>query len=922
MNAGSDVPRSFTQESREGVVLVNMRRFSEAIMGYMQDSKNVGWLAALLETYEIADSNRDEHDASYGRIPIVESRAHRGYKRYSQSVEGSQGFLNHASMRTEHKLQVPHGYKMPPINFHRQIRHHLFAEEWYDVDMKSSHPSIYRCVCKRYGIATPMLDSYCSDKKPFVEAVMQHCSNKVSPDDVKQLPIRILNDGGYGGARFNEQTGQVERCGWVSGLFEQQPPVVLEGDELTPPAVVRALQKEIKRTALALVQVPEIAKELAVLAAIPSRNPDASPLKLLARLMQTHEARIEDAAMDACRAAGWETQLYMYDGHLVHRDSAPPEQVLQVCSAAALSVGFQISYELKEMQLNRAWLGVADSVPRHVIEEVKSAWQAQRAAGMECYADPRASIEQRAQALKNLARDMLRIGYAASKTQFEYAHTKIIRGGMYAFITPDGEIDAVTPSKLKDMYEHLKVLVPTTKIIRGKEVQVMVEKTFISKWMNDPDIRLSISMDFAPPPIKVGPGVFNTFQGFAIEKNVPCPVDLDALPEHVRRRVLRGLEVYLYHLLLLTDNVQEHADAFERWLAHLFQRPGEKCTRLFLLRGKMGAGKNSIFELLIKPMLGGYYKQTSSMDRVMGKHSNVFVDALLIVMDEANFSDSVKYVEALKDLITSDTRRYEQKCHDERTVRNLARLVATSNNMNPLVVDEHNRRVQVFDASDDRVGDKAYFFELADLFSDPLVQRAVFDRLMSLDISDYDCKTRDGIVQTAALTEMQGCNMPKIQRFAAELCWNLREDIMLLMERQATEDKKDKKKDKKKGEDEGIGFCNGRWKLLPGVPVRIHLENDWAREQYNNAETMKALGLKPNTNPVGPVAFGKEWSRLPGFKFSKIGPNDKRLAGCVIDVRQLWTACTQMGYPKAEEWFFSCEIGYAFAQKKEQSDSL
>lgn len=522
------------------------------------------------------------------------------------------------------------------------------------------------------------------------------------------------------------------------------------------------------------------------------------------------------------------------------------------------------------------------------IPEVQQAANAPKPS-LQWFVDPSISTADRNTAMLTLGERMNMMTFGEAKKEFEQVHVKIYKGGMYSIIEPDGEVLLVGRDKMMDVYLHLMYRYP----VKGKKGKVTWHtEPFLKKWLRTPNIKVAMKIDFAPPPIPVVVGTFNTFNGFPIAHCVPTPSDL----ANPTTKQARCLELYLEQLLVLTSYNAEHQQYLDARFCDIFQFPGRKCPRALIFRGPMGAGKNIILAKLLKPILGHYYRQMQSMDRLLGRFSNAFVDTLLLVLDEVEIRDSVKFIEAFKDLVTEETRPYEKKCVDEVVVRNLARIVITTNNDNCMVIPEGNRRVEVFDVAPDKIDDAEYFREMADLFKDPECQRFMYDYFCTKDISGYDFTNKKTLVVTPALKDMMGLNLNIHVRFAGELCWSMRNDIILAM-----------------------SGATKNWIVEPHVkmisPGIFRAKSSWLYTKFHDVEEMKSMHIRAPKEILGSKAFGTRMGDVEGVIKSSIGK--ARLAAFDFDVRAIWNYCAQHGYVIADDFKLPHEQGYCEFQEKD-----
>lgn len=138
----------------------------------------------------------------------------------------------------------------------------------------------------------------------------------------------------------------------------------------------------------------------------------------------------------------------------------------------------------------------------------------------------------------------------------------------------------------------------------------------------------------------------------------------------------------------------EYADYFERWIAHMFQRPGEKTTNAVILASVLnGIGKSLLGEV-IRGIVGREGSVAVELDRLKSNFNKVLERKLFVQMDEAD-GTFLGLESKLKDLVTADTVVIEPKGFDAYVVDNYARIFMTSNSTRPIRLDAENRRFLV-----------------------------------------------------------------------------------------------------------------------------------------------------------------------------------------------------------------------------------
>ena len=211
---------------------------------------------------------------------------------------------------------------------------------------------------------------------------------------------------------------------------------------------------------------------------------------------------------------------------------------------------------------------------------------------------------------------------------------------------------------------------------------------FVSRWMGD--VRIREVTRIVCDPQNADPKAYNMWNGFAAERLPPCCcAAVDALVAPIVHHIGR----------VMTDDNAEHTGWVLDYLANIIQRPHRKTQVAISLFGKQGCGKGILFDFFRTKVLGdNCSKQTSNPNAdLFGGFASGLVNSVMVQIDEiTNLKDKK---DALKDLITSDKVRYEQKGKDCIVVQNLANLIFTSNNESTLSIAADDRRFVLFKCS-------------------------------------------------------------------------------------------------------------------------------------------------------------------------------------------------------------------------------
>ena len=265
-----------------------------------------------------------------------------------------------------------------------------------------------------------------------------------------------------------------------------------------------------------------------------------------------------------------------------------------------------------------------------------------------------------------------------------------------------------------------------------------VAKSFIHKWLQDPFKRevKKIVVD----PRRTLCGVYNLWEGYLAEALTPVPDDkveelVEPIISHIREVIANGNEGHTNYLI--------------DWIANIIQKPWEKTNVAIMLYGKEGCGKDIIYDFLREVVMGERCTfQTSDPENdIFGRFASGLVNKVLVQIDEVKSLHA--HADKLKNIITCDTIRSEQKGVNTITVKNFANLIFTSNNDNALAVSTDARRFVLFRCSPKYTGDKTYFTELRKHMAKAEVARALYQFMMKRDLSIY----ADGFQEYRPITE-------------------------------------------------------------------------------------------------------------------------------------------------------------------------
>jgi hypothetical protein len=228
-------------------------------------------------------------------------------------------------------------------------------------------------------------------------------------------------------------------------------------------------------------------------------------------------------------------------------------------------------------------------------------------------------------------------------------------------------------------------------VVGDKEKLVPVSKI----WMEWEKANKCIGITFKPglesERIISGKGMtklFNTFSGMAVQ---PKKGDVAPWLTVIREVLASGDEAL--------------ADRIVAWMAYNVQQFGDVSKKIplwMVFKGKQGAGKSSVFEVLAK-CFGRHGVILDKPQQVIGQFNSMLTESVFVILEEALFAKDHRVVGPLKNLISGRLTTIERKGIDAVQVPNYTFGVIISNEMDPVPMDDDNRRLEVHEVSDCRV---------------------------------------------------------------------------------------------------------------------------------------------------------------------------------------------------------------------------
>jgi hypothetical protein len=344
--------------------------------------------------------------------------------------------------------------------------------------------------------------------------------------------------------------------------------------------------------------------------------------------------------------------------------------------------------------------------------------------------------------------DMIRLSnmthpYDFVKQVFEKTHFKVINP--FCFVEEnDDKLNIKDEQKTRKAYINIYC-----KIKQESESGEIKEKKvpFMDMWLKDPKIRTYDYFDFLPPPLLCPPNVFNMWSGFAIDQ-IESELESRGSPS-----------MFLKHASILVNHDPVCLKYFINWLAQIVQQPGKLIGIALVFISNEGAGKNIFLDHFAQIIGKQFYFETADPEKdLFGRFCNGRKNKLLIDIDESRRKDTFANADIIKNMITSEHLNYEQKGIDPIEICNFNRFVFTTNHMHPIKITDNSRRFVLFECSNEKIGNTAYFKAFATYMQDPINQKAIMAHLRSIDLSDFNWNDRP--ITETYLANKQACADP------------------------------------------------------------------------------------------------------------------------------------------------------------------
>jgi len=202
-------------------------------------------------------------------------------------------------------------------------------------------------------------------------------------------------------------------------------------------------------------------------------------------------------------------------------------------------------------------------------------------------------------------------------------------------------------------------------------------------------------------------------------------------------------------------------DYLFKWLAWTLRHPGEPSEVAVVLRGLKGTGKGILARVLLD-IFASHGQHISNREHLTGRFNSHLMHCCFIFLDEAIWPGDKPGEGTLKRIVTEPTLTIEAKGFDACEARNRLSIMMSSNEDWVCPASHDERRFAVFNVSDARRTDRAYFAALVDEIKTGGTE-AFFADMLAMELGDWH--PRNDVPET------EGLAMQKQESARPELDW-------------------------------------------------------------------------------------------------------------------------------------------------------
>ena len=247
---------------------------------------------------------------------------------------------------------------------------------------------------------------------------------------------------------------------------------------------------------------------------------------------------------------------------------------------------------------------------------------------------------------------------------------------------------------------------------------------------------------FDPNPKFDDPNIFNFWTGF-VE-----PIRGDITP-------------FLNHIDNLIEGTQEQKAHIIKLIGFTVKFPHIRTDTTIILQGKQGSGKTTISETL-RAMCPNHTAVVDNLEQLLTNFNHEYHHTKYFLHEESIFSGDKKTNEQIKPLITGTTRKSRIKNVTSIEIQNYSFHIFTSNNDNPVRIEDSDRRHNAFTCSNKLIGYKSYFKEYYDWLNNGGANALVHFFQNEVDYTHFEPTIA---IETGAKNLIKAQNLDPIESF-------------------------------------------------------------------------------------------------------------------------------------------------------------
>ena len=252
---------------------------------------------------------------------------------------------------------------------------------------------------------------------------------------------------------------------------------------------------------------------------------------------------------------------------------------------------------------------------------------------------------------------------------------------------------------------------------KGEEIEE--PKQIGPYWLKWTKRRSYEGIDLVPGGPEVLPGGYlNLWKGFAVD---PVAGGWPLMKRHIREVLAAGDDAAALYIV--------------RWAAWAVQNPGERAEVALVFRGGKGSGKGT-FANALRKLFGQHGLQIFNSKHMVGSFNSHLRNCILLFADESFWAGDKQGESVLKGMLTEPTLMIEQKGIDATPWRNRLHVVMAANAEWVIPASHDERRYAMFDVSDSRMDDSAYFRALHNEMRNGGLAAMMHD-LLCVDLADW-----------------------------------------------------------------------------------------------------------------------------------------------------------------------------------------